>query len=445
MKEIRKPKFMQAAAVKRGHGIFGEICIAIALFIVGSMASGIIQVPAMMVNMLGNNDYINMITSGQPDINKMMQLISNMPEWMTIVTLISELLIIVVVCLYCRFVEKRKLNTLGFKTEGAILNYLKGMFFSLVIFSVAYLICVLTKSITFDGIAQNISVIYIVGYFIGYMIQGMAEEVLCRGYFFVSLTRRYHVINSAIFSALFFAMLHGMNAGVDGLAMFNLFLYGLFAALLFADCENIWIVGAFHSVWNFVQGNLYGISVSGNKITSSIFTSTSVDGGATVINGGSFGMEGGFAITIVLVIAIVIVGKHLDSKGKLIEKSEQPSQNEIEFEELKKEMESQMGMSDDDIFGNPNGYDKSRDVKDLFSGNPNGRNGNDDGVFTRQENPYQKASGSQNVDSNTGDINKNNTAGQDGQNKDINRNIQTVQEEKKEPEKTGFDSNYFGS
>ena len=105
MKEIRKPKFMQAAAVKRGHGIFGEICIAIALFIVGSMAGGIIQVPAMMANMLGNNEYIDMITSGQPDINKMMQLISNMPEWMTIVTLISELLIIVVVCLYTHYFQ----------------------------------------------------------------------------------------------------------------------------------------------------------------------------------------------------------------------------------------------------------------------------------------------------------------------------------------------------
>ena len=97
------------------------------------------------------------------------------------------------------------------------------------------------------------------------------------------------MINAAIFSAFFFAMLHGMNSGVDGLAMFNLFLYGLFAALLFVDCENIWIVGALHSVWNFVQGNLYGISVSGNKITSSIFTSTSAEGGASVINGGSFG------------------------------------------------------------------------------------------------------------------------------------------------------------
>lgn len=417
MKEIRKPKFMQAAAVKRGHGIFGEICIAIALFIVGSMAGGIIQVPAMMFNMLGNNEYIKMITSGQPDINKMMQLISDMPEWMTIVTLISELLIIVIVCLYCRFVEKRKLNTLGFKKKGAVLNYLKGMFFALVIFSVAYLICIVTKSITFDGLTQNIPVVYIVGYFIGYMIQGMAEEVLCRGYLFVSLTRRYHVINSAIFSAVFFAMLHGMNVGVDGFAIFNLFLYGLFAALLFADCENIWIVGAFHSVWNFVQGNLYGISVSGNKITSSIFTSTAADGGATVINGGTFGMEGGFAVTIVLIIAIVVIGKHLESKGKLIEKSEQPSQNEIEFEELKKEMESQLGMSDDDIFENPNGYDKNRDVKDIFSSNPNSVNAGSDGAFEKQEKPnqYQKI------------------------------NVKDEQKEEKKFEKTGFDSNYFGS
>ena len=213
-------------------------------------------------------------------------------------------------------------------------------------------------------------------------------------------------------------------------------MYGLFAAFLFVDCENIWIVGAFHSVWNFVQGNLYGIQVSGNRLTSSIFTSTSAEGTATIINGGSFGMEGGFAITIVLVVAIAIVGKHLESKGKFIEKNEQPSQNEIEFEEIRKEMESQMGMSGDDIFGNPNGYDKDRDVKDIFSGSSN--NGNGDGAFSQQNNPYQKAPGSQNVS----DINHNNASGQD--NKAVNTNA-NVQNEEKKPEKTGFDSSYFGS
>ena len=328
MKEIRKPKFMQAAAVKRGHGIFAEICIAIALFIVGSMSGGIIQVPAMMANMLGNNEYIDMITSGQPDINKMMQLVSNMPEWMTIVTLISELLIIVVVCLYCRFVEKRKLNTLGFKKKGAILSYFKGMILSLVAFSVAYLICILTRSITFDGIAQNIPVIYIIGYFIGYMIQGMAEEVLCRGYLFVSLTRRYHVINAAIFSAFFFAMLHGMNSGVDGLAMFNLFLYGLFAALLFVDCENIWIVGAFHSVWNFVQGNLYGISVSGAVNADSFFI-TSAKSSHGFLTGGEFGIEGSIFTTLVLTAAIAAVLYAMIKNKRLFSQTESREKENI--------------------------------------------------------------------------------------------------------------------
>lgn len=73
-------------------------------------------------------------------------------------------------------------------------------------------------------------------------------------------------------------------------------------------------------------------------------------------------------------------------------------------------------MSDDDIFGNPNGYDKNRDVKDIFSSNPNSANAGSDGAFEKQENPnqYQKAN---------------------------------VKEEQKRRRnlKTGFDSNYFGS
>lgn len=50
-------------------------------------------------------------------------------------------------------------------------------------------------------------------------------------------------------------------------------------------------------------------------------------------------------------------------------------------------------MSDDDIFGNPNGYDKNRDVKDIFSSNPNSGNAGSNAAFTKQENSnqYQKA------------------------------------------------------
>ena len=79
-----------------------------------------------------------------------------------------------------------------------------------------------------------------------------------------------------------------------------------------------------------------------------------------------------------------------------------------------------------------------KNVKDIFSGSSNNGHGNGDGAFSQQNNPYQKAPGSQNVS----DINNNNASGQD--NKAVNTNA-NVQNEEKKPEKTGFDSSYFGS
>ncbi len=158
----------------------------------------------------------------------------------------------------------------------------------------------------------------ILGYLVGYLVQGMAEEVLCRGYLFVSLSRRHSVVYSAVLSALFFAMLHGANSGLTPLAVFNLFLFGIFAALLLVKCENIWVVGAFHSLWNFAQGNIYGIQVSGNSLQPAILNSSNVKGHG-LINGAGFGLEGGLGVTLVLGLGIVYLVYNLNKQGKIVE------------------------------------------------------------------------------------------------------------------------------
>ena len=56
--------------------------------------------------------------------------------------------------------------------------------------------------------------------------------------------------------------------------------------------------------WNFVQGNFYGIPVSGLNNMDTIFQTTMVEGKERM-HGGAFGMEGGFAVTIVLLLGIV--------------------------------------------------------------------------------------------------------------------------------------------
>ena len=422
MRDIKKPSFMKDAESNKTHNIFLEICIALLVFLAGSVVMSIVQAPAMMIYLFNDSDYMKMITSANFDITSIMNAALNIPEWMMIVMLISEILLIAIVVLYCRFIEKRKVYTLGFVKKGAVKNYLLGMLGGAVAFSAAYLICIVSGAISFEGVAEGMMPLYIIGYFAGYLVQGMAEEVLCRGYLFVSLTKRCHVTTAVVVSALFFAGLHGMNAGVSSLAFLNLFLFGVFAALLLVDTGSIWMAGAFHSLWNFAQGNLYGIQVSGNKVQNSIFTSVSAEH-LSFINGGSFGMEGGIGVTIVLAVAIAIVLRRLERKGLYIDSKEQPSYAEREFERISKELDAEENLGR----WNPN-TDSSRPQ--------NNDNIWKDGQFNAGQTMHeQDGQQVQNPDF----VNMNGEPG--------SQNVRQIVEEKKKEEeenrKTNFDENYF--
>ncbi|MCH5268541.1 MAG: CPBP family intramembrane metalloprotease [Lachnospiraceae bacterium] len=336
MRDIKKPEFMlEALRGRRGFIAILEILIAFVVFLVSTIAMGIIEVPLLMGYMLSDDEFMSIVSdmaNGQMDTTtyyaKVQSMALNIPEWLKICILLLEILMIIVILLYCRFLEKRKLRTMGFRKKNMISQYLLGALGGILFFSVAYLICIVTGGIRFKGFSDNIAPIYIVGYFAGYMIQGMAEEVLCRGYLFVSLSRRNSVVYSAVLSALVFSVLHGSNSGVSLLALLNIFLFGIFAALMLVYFENIWIVGAFHSFWNFAQGNLYGIQVSGNALQPSFFVSENHSGMA-FINGGNFGVEGGLGVTVVFVLGIAVLLYLLNQQGKLAEwKGLRPKTNE---------------------------------------------------------------------------------------------------------------------
>lgn len=279
MKDIRKPGFMKAALTSRSHAAVLELLIALLVFFVGDVIMGILQAPALAVYLFGNQEYMRMVLSNSLDFSKIMNMMLDMPDWLTIVSLLAEAALIVVFILYCRIFEKRKPATLGFRKQKFAVEYLRGIVLGAAAFVMVYGICVLTGSIEFHSVSsEGTTGLYIVGFLLGYLVQGMAEEVICRGYLLVSLSRRYSVTASIIFSSVFFSMLHGMNAGVGFMAFFNLTLFGIFMGLLFVRYENIWVVGAVHSIWNFLQGNIFGIQVSGNRIQPSLFTSDMIEG-----------------------------------------------------------------------------------------------------------------------------------------------------------------------
>ncbi|HHZ06290.1 MAG TPA: CPBP family intramembrane metalloprotease [Clostridiales bacterium] len=306
------PTMITEAKKTKGHNIFVEILIFLAVFLVAvTLQSSISTIPSMVY--IFNNDAVqNMIYSGNVDTEAIFQIAYNMPSWLVIVSLFACVGNIVAALIYCTKIKKRSLFSVGFCKKNIAKEYFIGLGIGFIIFSVAVGITVLSGGMTITGFAPNIAVGTIVLYFIGFIIQGAGEEILCRGYLLTSISRRYSLAAAVGVSSVIFGCLHMMNSGLSVLAVINLILFGGFAGLYMLRRGSLWGVCAVHTMWNFVQGNVYGIAVSGMNTQDSILTSN-VNSGMDLINGGAFGLEGGLGVTIVLTAGIFIL---LLMKGK---------------------------------------------------------------------------------------------------------------------------------
>ncbi|MCH5271632.1 MAG: CPBP family intramembrane metalloprotease [Lachnospiraceae bacterium] len=309
---FRKPEMVvEAAQAQKGLVWILEILIFVAVFFVSNICMAIVATPLSLILMFTNGRFMSAAMAN--DVKAMMLIeeeIASSNVYM-LGMLIAEIVMIVIVCLFCKLLQKRKMRTMGFCKKAAVKEYLIGMLAGFACFSLAVLFSVLIGGLKLEiSLAFRVAPVRIIGIFllflIGFMIQGMAEEVICRGYFMISYARRYPVYAAILANALIFAALHLLNSGISVLAFINLFLFGVFASVYFIRRGNIWGIAAFHSVWNLVQGNFYGIKVSGMDLSDSILTAAPVEGKA-LFNGGAFGLEGSLPVTVVLIAGILLL------------------------------------------------------------------------------------------------------------------------------------------
>ncbi len=221
------------------------------------------------------------------------------------VSLFSTLGMIGVTLLCLRFAFKRPLSVTGFAGPFAK-EYGLGLLAGLAVFALGVGFAAVTGTLTVTGLSDSFALGPWLLIFVGFLFQGMSEELLCRGCFMLNVARKNSVLAGILCNSLCFMALHLLNNGIAPLALVNLFLYGVFASLYFLWRGNIWGIAAFHSMWNFAQGNVFGILVSGGDFGVSLLVSVSDPSGA-LINGGDFGLEGGLAVTVVLTLGIAFV------------------------------------------------------------------------------------------------------------------------------------------
>ena len=312
MKDLfeRSVPMQETAQTKKGLLWILELLVFVAVFLVASIAQGFATVPMQLVMLFSDKAYMAAVASG--DVAKLTEASMEVTQRLMesdgymIGMLFSDIVMMLIVFLFCRFIQKRKLRTLGFIKKGMLKEYGLGMLLGFAFFSVCVLLGVLFGGLKIEGISPEFSIGIFVAYLLGYMVQGMTEEVLCRGYFLGSYARRYPVYAAVLANSLLFASLHLLNSGISVLAFINITLFGIFASIYFIRRGSIWGIGAFHSIWNLVQGNFYGIKVSGTPVGNTLFATQAI-AGKSLWNGGDFGMEGSLICTIVLTCGIIFL------------------------------------------------------------------------------------------------------------------------------------------
>jgi membrane protease YdiL (CAAX protease family) len=134
---------------------------------------------------------------------------------------------------------------------------------------------------------------------------GVIEEIIFRGIVFRIVEEVFGSWLALVISALLFGFVHALNPDAT---LYSSVAIALEAGLLFGAAfmltRRLWIVMGMHFAWNFVQGGVFGVHISGIPVEG-IFRPLLV--GPDWLTGGAFGLEASVVALAINLVAFAVV------------------------------------------------------------------------------------------------------------------------------------------
>jgi len=225
-----------------------------------------------------------------------------------------------------RFFEKRTLHLSGFDTNKAGVDLAVGFVLGLVLvaFVVMFdLVCGVYKFAGFNAGFNPIATLVIL------FFAALTEEVIFRGCIFQLCEKRLGVWPAFAITCLLFGLAHMLNdvhgATVGGklLGCISLMLEaGIVLNAAFLVRRTLWLPVGLHWAWNFFEGPIFGMPVSGTSLGTPMMIAHLQ--GPDVLTGGYFGPEGSVAGVVSGTVGGALMLWYALRKGNVSENNETP-------------------------------------------------------------------------------------------------------------------------
>ena len=221
-----------------------------------------------------------------------------MLELMALVSVPSVICTMGLIWLFRRFLDRRPLADLGFQRPE--IGWLRSMVLGLGVgaFPMVVVTGILWSLGALDYSGWTIGAVTLAVLVPGLVFAAFFEEIVCRAYLLGNFREsRLPWIGIGVNSVLFW-LFHSLNpsAWQSPLVGINLVLAGVLLSLAYLAANDIWFPTIVHFAWNFAQGPLLGIPVSGIQI-GGMFDFEPNGQVPTWLSGGKFGYEASFLCT----------------------------------------------------------------------------------------------------------------------------------------------------
>ncbi len=227
-------------------------------------------------------------------------------------------------------VERRRVGTYGFGGRRKVAPFLIGFAWGAVFLAV--LVGALWKAgllvfdarLLFGASAFRYGAIWA----LGFLLVGLFEESLLRGYLQFTLSRGlaslYNMIfdtrhgealgfwSAALILSFLFGLGHGNNPGESPIGLLSAGLIGLVFCLTLWRTGSLWWALGFHASWDWAQSFLFGVADSGTMVQGHLLATHPV--GRVLLSGGATGPEGSIFILPLLGLITLVVFWTLPAK-----------------------------------------------------------------------------------------------------------------------------------